>query len=159
MLDSKALEERSGRVESIFDPLIVTVGGIPRLIGGRRRCQVWSLSSQPLSPSDEEGAVCSYPLSSGRGAWTGGQKDSLSDSLRTSPWLVLSCGHWLRLCLHGPTDSSGNSGCEWELRRRGLHSSHAVALFPLCFVELTPGARAERHSINLLEDWTFQWRW
>lgn len=46
MLDSKALEERSGRVESIFDPLIVTVGGIPRLIGGRRRCQVWSLSSQ-----------------------------------------------------------------------------------------------------------------
>ena len=96
--------------------------------------------SQPLPPSDrEEGTECSYLLSSDRGAWAGGQKDSCS----YSHW-TLTCSFMrslaFRLCLHGPSDSSRNSGCETEFWRHGFQSSHTVPLLTLCFVQLTLGA-------------------
>ena len=52
LLDSTALEKRDGRMESIFDPLIMAARGILRLKDERK--SAGSLCSQLLPPSDGE---------------------------------------------------------------------------------------------------------
>ena len=58
----------------------------------------------------------------------------------------------------GPLTEAGTLNVKWELWSHGFHS-YTVSLLLLCLVQLTLGACAERHSIYLLEDWTFQRRW
>lgn len=122
ILDRKALEERDGRVESIFDPSIVTAKGILRLIGGRRRCQVWSFSSQSLPPSDEEGTNA-LTLSLQVGWGTEGLMPF--QSLDYNPELFFHGVTGLGCVYMGPPTQAGTLDVKWELGSHGFHSSHS----------------------------------
>lgn len=136
IVDSTALEEGDGRLESIFDPLAAR--GILRLSGERRRCHVPFFTACSPKWWRRRNWVLAC-LSPGKGAWTGWQKEC-SPIHWTSPWLVPSCSHWLRLCLHRPpTDLSRNSGSKMGIVETWFHNSHTVPLLTLCIVQLTLG--------------------
>lgn len=125
--------------------------------GERRRCQVhFFTTSSPKWWRRRNKVFLTSPLR--WGAWSGGQKYSCSCT-----------GHHLDLFLHvviglgydytGPPTQVGTLDVKWGFWRHGFHISHTIPLLILCFVQLTLGAHAERYSVYLLENWTFQSWW